>query len=80
MEPEKLKCMGAVLLQLKGHDKTWMDHLDDHLFSCLNLLSRKFSKVLMDGKNVHQILDSMNIVLGLMAAMEVTGWRDTDIA
>jgi len=43
----------------------------DDLKACLSLLARKFDTLLLsdDNENVHHILDTLNIVLTLMASM-----------
>ena len=81
LQPEKLKGLASVLLHVTSHrdgverteDKDAYCKGDD-LKVCLSLVARKFDTLLLsdDNENVHHILDTMNIVLTLMAAMKLT--------
>ena len=68
-----MKCLAAILLHLAGGEKN-KDGEQEHLLrEALSLVSVKFNSVLLNEENedLHEIIDALNIVLTLMAAMNV---------
>ena len=82
LKPEKLRGLAAVLLNVAGMEKQRCKEYcsGDDLKACLTLICRKFDGGLLsdDNAEIHDMLDTLNVVLGIMASMRLEGLTPED--